>query len=1133
MDKSKRVIKQTAKGENIQQVAGDLIIQSPEDIQSAFDEAAALINQGKAQTAQVLLERIWKHHGDMMRPDQKSNCRRLLGCALERQDKTEDAGRRFLEARDLDPTSEKAKAFEAVGYICLGNPAKAHALADSVVHEFSQNTVAWSVWVRTAPDRLSFDDIQARVPKHLLEDAEIAMALASAAGTRGDYETAEQLVVTAQKQLPESPRVIETLADLMSQHGAINEQVLHQRKPSDRERSLLQQALELYTRALKKWQEEGAVDGTIRVRLRRAWTYAALCQYKRATADVEAAYEIGSDDPQVAYSYAVFIGDENLDAAIAALKKVTGKDEKPGVEHLLSQMLRRRNRDKDQEEALALLKTRLEDLVSIPEDSRSAYVDLLIELERELSGVESAMETLRTLSDEVVGSRLRAILESEALWHADEKEKAIGIARDIYAAIDENASLYDKRRLANLMQTLGLHREALSLWNGIVRSDCIGTDTYRMIECAKRCGADKEMIELAAGLRENNIWDKDIFEYEIYLRQRNNDWRACKEILENYVEKPLADEYLPYARAHLSHVAAALGEIHLVETDLCRLPSPSDVKPGVGRMIVQALRLAGEPNRAAGYAYELVRKHWNSLDAHLTVASFTLPMGPKPLKLDRPTVAGPGTAVQYEEPRGGVKRWHIIEDSESVQPDASRNEYSVDHPYSQRMIGLRTGDTFLLRGGEIQERRATILEIISKYDYRIGDCLTGMEDRFQDSSPVLMIEAYREDGQIDLDPMRRAADARHKRGEELLGLYRKYPLPIYFLAATMDNDLSSTLVSLIAKEDVEIQCRLGHAAETEMALKALQDAEEIVIDEMALATLLTCGSSQDLARIPKKLVVSEGTLLNIENWQVMRVDPENPGGSFGMVDGKLSFVSTSKEEVEGIQGRIKELIRFIREVCPVESGVALSNLAGSKKSEIVECVGQACAESMALAVTGQRVFWTDDFASSVLLTNKFKGRRVWTQCVFEYFSRQGFIDKATVHELTLKLVSFGYWFTSLNADAAVEAITKSDWDVNAPPLNEVLAHFGNARVTLDANLMRMIGKLLKHCWTEDRLGLKASAITVRILNELAKRGNPLVLTGALWIWVQRVFGLDVLTLKTLEGIFSNWLKGRGGGILIP
>jgi len=42
-----------------------------------------------------------------------------------------------------------------------------------------------------------------------------------------------------------------------------------------------------------------------------------------------------------------------------------------------------------------------------------------------------------------------------------------------------------------------------------------------------------------------------------------------------------------------------------------------------------------------------------------------------------------------------------------------------------------------------------------------------------------------------------------------------------------------------------------------------------------------------------------------------------------------------------------------------------------------------------------------------------------------------------------------------------------------------------------------------------------------------------VLTGALWIWVQRVFGLDVLTLKTLEGIFSNWLKGRGGGILIP
>lgn len=1133
MTKSKRVIKQTAKGDHIQQVAGDLIIQSSEDIQSAFDDAAGLINKGKAETAQVLLERIWKHHSDTMRPDQKSNCRRLLGCALERQDKREEAGRCFLEAKDIDPTLEKAMAFEAVGYVCLGNPAKAYTIAESVLQKFSQNTVAWSVWIRNASDRLSFGDIQEKVPKHLQKDAEVVMALAVAAAVRGDYETAENLVAEVRKQLPESPRVIETLADMMFQHAAINEQVHHERKPSDKERSLLQQAIDLYTRALKKRQEEGSVSGIIRVRLRRAWTHAGLSEYKKSKADVEAAYEIGSDDPQVAYSYAAFIADENLDGAIEALTKVVGKDEKPGVEHLLAQMLHRRNRGQDQKDAIAFLKSRLKDLGSIPENSRWDYIDLLIQLERELSGIECAMETLKTLSTEVIGGRLQAILRSESLWHAGDKGNALRIAKDLYAELDEKTSFDDKRRVANLMQTVGLHREALSLWKGIVRSDCIGTDTYRMIDCARHSGADKEILELSAGLRDNRIWDKNIFEHEIYLRQKYNDWRNCKQILKHYVENPLDEEYLPYARVHLSHVAAALGEIDLIETDLSHLPSPCDVKPGMGRMIVQALRMGGEPFKAVNFAYELVRKNWHSLDVHLTMANFILPMGSKHLELDLPTVVGQGTAVQYEETRAGVKTWHIIEDSKSGVPEALRNEYSVDHPYSERMLGLKKGDTFLLRGGEIQERRATILGVISKYHYRITDCLDGLEDRFQDSTPVLKINAFREDGQIDLDPMKRLADNRHRQGEELLKFYRKQPLPVYFLASKMGRDLLTTLLHVISEEHTEVQCRLGHADEAERALQALEDVEEIVVDEMTLATLLTCSVSEHLIKIPKKLVVSEGTLFNIQNWEVMRVDPGNPGGSFGMIDGHLTLTSTSKEGVEEVQSKIKELIRFIQENCSVESGVALSDLESSNRSNLVEVVGQACTESMALACAGQRVFWTDDFASSALLAAEFGGRRVWTQCVFEHFSKQGFIDIAIVHQLTLKLVSFGYWFTSLNAESAIEAIAESEWDIERTPLKRVLGHFGDARVNLDANFMLMIGKLLKHCWTEDRLGMRASNVTVRLLNELAKRGNTPILVMSLWICLQRIFGPDVLTLQQIKKLLNNWLAGRGGGIVVP
>lgn len=1133
MAEEKRVVKQAAKGENIQQVAGNLIIKSSEDIQSTFEDAAKLINEGSAKVAEVLLERLWRLHNDKMTPRQKSNCWRLLGCSCDRQDKMNDAGKYFLKAKDYDPEWEKARVFEAVGYTCLGNRAKAYTLAENVLQEYSQNNLAWSVWIQTAPGNLSFSELESKVPEHLRSDTEVAVALAVRAATEGCLDIAEEYMAKAEKEAPDNPRVTEKLGELMVQRVVVNEPVFEQRGPSKTAQIILQHAVEFYSASLVKWQEEQATNSIIRVRSKRSWAYAALQQQDLATADITYAYELNPDNPSTAYSYAATIGRERLEDAIAVLRRVVGKDEKPGVEHLLAQMLRQRNQDSDLAKAIILLKSRLKDLENTADDFRVEYISLLLELERELSGKESAMETLKAISDEAINSRSRAILHAQILSKQDDKNDATKLVKEIFSDLDDNTPVEEGRCLANLMMTIGLYREALSLWKGITRTDCIGPDTLNMINCAKCCGAEKDILDLCVKLRESEVWDRNIFEYEIYLHQKYNDWRTCKQILQNYIQKPLNEEYLPYVRAHLSHVAAALKEIDLIETDISQLPSPNEVNPGFGCLIVQSLRIGGEPFKAADFAYELVRMNWKSLDAHLNMANFMLPMGSKPLELDHPTVVVPGTAVQYEEMRAGIKKWHIIEDSKSGVLDISRNEYSVNHTYSEKMMNLKKGDSFLLRGGEIQERRATILEILSKYHYRITDCMDGLEDRFPDCGAVIKIDAYREDGQIDLDPIKRMADLGDKQANELLQLYKEQPLPIYFIAAKRGRDLSSTLEHLISQSTIEIHCRSGDRSETEAAIKGLEEADEIVLDEMTLATLVLCGVCDYLPKITKKLVVSEGTLLNIENWEVTRTDANNPGMSAGNVDGKLVLLPRSKETVEAIQGEIRGLTRFIRECCTVESGVALGLLDSSQRDLFVKTLGQACSETIALSRKERRVLWTDDFTSAALLIHSLGGARVWTQLVFEYLAGHGVIGASTVRELTLKLISFRYWFTSLNAETAIDAISKSNWDVNSPPLKQVLAHFGDKRVTLDANLILTICRLLKHCWNEDRLGLKASAVTVRILNELAKRGKAPVIVEALWIGIQRVFGLDVLTSQKIKRIFDDWLAGYGGGIIIP
>jgi tetratricopeptide (TPR) repeat protein len=335
MPKGKKVIKQTAKGKDIQQVAGDLVIKTSEDIELIFEEAVGLINKGDARTSQVLLEGLWKRHNDKMTPRQKSNCKRLTGCSFDRQDKPEDAGRCFLEAKDHDPTWEKARAFEAVGYLCLGDPVKAYELAEAVIKDFSQNSIAWSVWVRTARHSLTFQQIRNKLPAHIQDDAEVSMGLAERAAVEGNYNTAEQYMAKVDKSVPSNPRVTEKLGYLLVDRAKVNEHILHQRGPTAQEKNYLEKAEAVLTDALNRWQKEQSKLGAVRVLLRRAWVRKVLLKHDQAKDDIREAYHIAPEDPQTVFWYAVALSEQSLDDAITLLKKIVGSGYAPDVEFLL------------------------------------------------------------------------------------------------------------------------------------------------------------------------------------------------------------------------------------------------------------------------------------------------------------------------------------------------------------------------------------------------------------------------------------------------------------------------------------------------------------------------------------------------------------------------------------------------------------------------------------------------------------------------------------------------------------------------------------------------------------------------------------------------------------------------------
>ena len=1128
MPKSKKVIKQTAKGKNIQQIAGNLIVKTSEDIEAIFSEAADLINKGEARPAQVLLEGLWKRNSDKMTPRQKSNCRRLIGCSFDRQDKTEEAGRCFLEAKDHDPTWEKARAFEAVGHLCLGNPVKAHELAESVLKDFSQNSLAWSVWVRTAPHSLTFQHIRDKVPAHIHDDAEVSMALAERAAAEGNYDTAEQYVAKVDKSVPSNPRVTEKLGYLLLDRAKVNEHILHQRGPTAEEKNYLEKAETVLSDALNKWQKEQSKPGAMRVLLRRAWVRNVLLKHDQAKDDIREAYHIAPEDPQTVFWYAVAISEQSLDDAIALLKKIVGSGYTPDVEFLLGQMLQKRNSEADIQDAVEILKSRVSDLIKGPHEFRVEYLSLLLQLQRQVEGMSCATETLDNISQDMITAETKNILRSELLWLNDDKVNSIKTAKDVLGSFNQNTNLEDKRKLASLLQMMGLHKEALRLWKDIVRPEYIGKDTYHLMEAAQRCEDAKFVIEFSEKLRHNGLWDKRIFDLELYYREIYNDDEGAKEAMMEYIRNPQEQSYTPYIRARLSALGIRTGWKDLIERDPEKLPKVKEVGPQIGRLVATVLRYGGNQHRAVEYAYELLRLNWESSEAHLGMIEVLSPIGPK-ISVEQPESVAPGIAVRYKEDDTNVCHWHIVENSSISTPMQSRNEYALDHPISQAMLGKKSGDSFFLRKDSLQDRTATIQEIHSKYDYRYSECFENFESRFPHSNALRKFIAIDKTGKFDISPMQKLAEKDAKHVKQLEEIYSTQLVPIYWIALKKGRSIVEAMNYVAASPSLELKCCIGNDQEESEAEKCISSAKEIVLDASAIVTLMFSSSYEHIIKAPFKFIVSQGTLSVFRHVESLHGDPDSMAGSYS-VDG---FRPITPEDVMRTRDILKKLISFIESNFTIIDGLVVAELEKERRDELIKILGRDCAESILLATQADRVLWTDDLATAALAQNKFGCYRIWTQFFFNHLLVKGLLDNNIVQDITVLLMQMGYYYTKPTIDTFMVAVEKSNNDIDQAPAFQVFNWFSDPTVNAQGQFYIAAG-VIKKAWQDIHIDYISQHITIRILERLSQRPKGYFAIEALKDGIRQVFGLDVANAKKARDTIEGWLRGtQGKHIILP
>jgi tetratricopeptide (TPR) repeat protein len=1105
----------------------ELVTQAPADVQAIFEEATDLINSGEAKAAQVVLEHLWKRCNERMAPQEKSNCKRLMGCSFDRQDRPEEAGRSFLEAKDYDPTWEKARAFESLGYLLFGNPTKAYQLAEGVLADFSQNTMAWAVWIRTSPDSTSLAEIEKRVPDHLKTDAEVAMALATRALANGCYEVAEKYAALAEKQVPGNPRVLERLGELMLARARINEHLLRQRRPTNEEMNYLQKARDFFTEALRKWRKENSQSGIVRVLLRLAWVRNSLGEHSRAKDDIRAAHEADESSPDTIFWYALTLSEDDLGGAIELLRSVVGTGPTPDVEFLLGQMLRERHNEGDVTDALKLLKTRLSDLGRAPADFRVNYLSLLLELQRQAQNINDARSTLGAIGEDLIGNTTRAILWAEVLWKNGDTVDAMTAARVALGSVNQETSVEDQRKLADLLQTMGLHREALSLWKAIVGPEYIGKDTYSLIQCAQRCEDIECILEFSENLRANGLWDRRIFELELSCREKYNDTKGAIKALEHFLESPADKTYIPYARLYLSVHGIREGKPELIETDPTKLPSVTAVEPYIGQHVVDVLRRGPDPLVAVNYAYELVRLNWDDPCAHMAMVKSLLPDGP-PVDTHEPDCVTEGTAVAYRENDTGLKRWHIIENSAIGTPESTRKEFPPGNYISQAMIGKRAGETFYLERDVVQERTATIEDVMSKYKYRFNVCFEELNTTFSQPRTVRKIIVTNVKGEYDFSVLERLAQERAESARKIEELYKNNPCPLYVLANLRSASMVQTMHSIIAGTDVPLRCCLGSDDEQAEAIKSLVAAKTIVLDSTAIVTLLFTDVYRQIEKFPIAFATTEGVLNDLRRTEVLHLDPNSEGGTFS-VDG---FVPTSQTDLRKTQDAIYDIIDFIERRCRVESGLAVATFEKERREQLLQLFGHAGLESIMLAAQADHVLWTDDLPTALFARAEFGCRRIWTQIVFQHFAEQGILPKDLSMDVALKLFRMRYYYVRPSVPIIVRAVEEADGRVDSPPLCQVLTWFSDQNADKQGQFMIAAG-VMKCIWQSRLIENAVQQVTIRILEHLSRRQGGMEIIQGLFQNIDRIFGVDVMNAHKTRQIIAGWLRGGGPRIILP
>lgn len=1094
------------------------------EIDSRINEARDCIAKREFQFATFLLNLVQRNSGDKLTPRQKFRVLSNHGAAALGNGEPDKAAKFFREAILWQPDDEQGRINEILAYLLVNDLSSCHAKATFLRRDYPTSARLAALWLMSAPREVPLSVLEPEIDPALRTDAEVCVVLARRALTELALDKASEYANAASISAPKWSQPHLILAQI-SLGSALNIQFGFRAKGGLQEATLLE-AEATCSRALDLAREEKDHQSEKTALVLRADIRLILKKQEEAVKDAEDAEQIDADDPQVLLALAeTAIASGRLEDGISVFRKANLLHPDPNIAFLYGRALYSRGRDTDLDDALSvLLKISLRE---IRPELRATFVTQVFQCfakKQDWPGAETYLANVSESLDVIVLKIIRAYLAHYQGRSAEAERQAL----EAQSLLSTNIHADTREYLARLFMLIGRPAEALPLWQELFDIEHRTFDPGNLLNCAAKLQRDDLVIQICDKLHdERGVNDWHLLEFEIpYLEKYNVDG-AIKRVQAFIAQNP---EH-KLAKLRLSHIALGLNKSELVRGNLEDLPSVDELPLDYAVPAVQVMKFGGNPTAAVDYAYRYLRAHFNDMGAHQALIVSMMPGSSAP---DIPHVlelAGPNAAVCYQEVAQGSETWVVLEETD--RPSGDFEEISLTAPLAIELTGKKVGDRVVLAKGSMQDRTATITQILPKYVRRFQDSTGEMQVRFGAASSVESVriqlagdENQKQGLQVILDSVERRATAVAGARET----YNSLPASLHWFGTCIGENAYVALMSLAEEEGQPIKCCFGSPQEREQALQALQTAKAVVVDITALATLRLLRLEQLLSSNKFRFIISEQTWVTFQEMLFKARIFSGPGGTLLFRDGKHILYEETTEEKENRNRKDEEFVKFIEKAAELRSAPGLAAVEPEKREALRKFFGSYGAESMALASDPDFVLWTDDLIQAQTSAQEFGVRRVWTQLVLGTLTDVGLLTADEYSEASANLVGMEFATTVFDSASMLAAVKLTGWSVEKRPATQIMKIFADPRADLQSLLRTYIG-FIAMLFREPVTPETRCSLARAFLDTLACRPESMELLNSLRKLSSRVFGINEIGRAQFDQCFDRWLKTRGGPLI--